>query len=572
MIVFKNIRFRNLLSYGNYWTEISLNEYNKTLIVGTNGSGKSSIIEALTFVLYGKPFRKINKPQLINSITKKELVVELDFIIGSDDYKIIRGIKPAIFEIHKNNELLNQTGESKDYQEILETQILRKNYRTFSQIDVLASSKFVSFMELSAPQRREVVEDLLDLQIFSNMNTIAKNQLKDINESINTLERNYDVAKLTLDAINKVKESSKQVYLEEIQSRQDDIKSIEQCMDLLTNQIAEIDIEMLEYGEIESTKELIEQKNKIVESISKLQYKAEIYQKDIDFFNNNDSCPTCLQKIEQSFMIETIEDKSDKITEFNEIEIKLENKKNILNSSISDIENKNKILFSLENKKKNLIQQHYNKEQDITTENKKIALIYNKIENINDTTEELVEKQKEIKELVEKLNHDKEIKKRLNLILSSLKDTGVKALIIKEYIPILNKLINDYLIKMDFMVSFELTETFEEIIKSRYRDEFTYASFSEGQKTRITLSIILAFRQIAQLRNSVPSNLLILDEILNGSLDDSGQEVLLDILKNITNMNNIIVISHQTDNIIDSFDRVLEFSLNKNFSQMKELS
>lgn len=572
MIIFKNIRFKNLMSYGNQFTEISLNEFNRTLIIGTNGSGKSTIIEAIVFALYGKPYRKINKPQLINSITKKELVVEIEFNDGFDEYKVIRGIKPNIFEIFKNDELLNQTGDSKDYQDILETQILKKTYRTFLQVDILGAAKYTSFMELSAPQRREVVEDLLDLQIFSNMNIVAKNQLKECIETISNLEHQYNITKVELDSIIKVKESSKQLYQDQISSIQHDITNLENDIEQLKSKIAEVDIQIIVYGEIQSTKKLIEQKNKIVEAITKLKYNIETLDKDIQFFNSNDSCPTCMQRIEEKFKSETVEMKLSKIEELNSLKSKIENKKKILNNNIEDVENNNKILLSLENRKKLLDCDIHSRKHQITEQNKKITLIHQKIENITDNSEDLSKKQNEIKYLEENLNQEKEKKKRLNMIISSLKDTGVKALIIKEYIPILNKLINQYLTKMDFMVSFELTETFEEIIKSRYRDDFSYASFSEGQKKRIDTALLFSFRDIANMRNSVSSNLCIMDEIFDSSLDAEGTEKMLDIIQNSSNISNIIVISHQTDNIIDSFDRVLEFSLNKNFSQMKEIS
>lgn len=568
MILFKTIRWKNFLSTGNNFTEIKLNNSETTLIVGENGAGKSTLLDALSFVLFNKPFRKINKPLLMNSITKKDLVVEIEFSIGKKEYKIVRGIKPNVFEVYMNDSLLNQSAENKDYQEILEKQILKINHKSFCQVVILGSASFVPFMQLPAGQRREVIEDLLDLQIFTTMNGLLKDKISNNSGSIKDNESDI---KLIDEKINLTKQ-----YLIDLQNSNADviaekkqrIKDADTKIGFLEN-----DIEALKavIKDLESKSSNLDEVKDTLEKIKKLRYKfdnqIEALNHDLDFFGNHDTCPTCTQNIDNEFKDKTIKEKANLrkeiednlsvvIDKFEENNKKLSDMMDIV-SSITD--NKMKLngavseISSLNSYKKEL-------KDDVKKLNKE-----SKPED-NTKIDSLVEEKKTLEKNLNDLLEDKETMHALSILL---KDSGIKAKIIKQYIPIINKLINKYLSAMDFFVQFELNEQFDETIKSRYRDTFSYSSFSEGEKMRINLAILFTWRAVAKLRNSINTNILIMDEVFDSSLDSNGTEEFMKILNNLTKDTNTFIISHKTDQLYDKFKNVIKFKKHKNFSSIE---
>jgi DNA repair exonuclease SbcCD ATPase subunit len=567
MIVFKTIKWKNFLSTGNFFTEVELNKGSTTLIVGENGAGKSTILDALSFSLFGKPFRKINKPQLLNTINNKNLLVEVEFDIGSIEYKIIRGMKPNVFEVYQNGKLLNQSAEMKDYQSILEKQILKVNHKSFSQVVVLGSATFQPFMQLTTGQRREIIEDLLDLQIFTTMNFILKDKLLVVNEHISESNSQRRILESKIEIMKE--------HLIEIQSNNEKLIEekktlIEETQDKITALIDQC-IEVKEANDI--LKESISEESSISKKLNKLnnlkhQIEANlgIISKEVSFFHDYDNCPTCKQQIDQEFKKQTVEEKNKKIIEI-EDGLKLlteeydktnEKLKEIMeiNSKISD---NNLEINSLKTRISSLV------EYKETLENEIQKLNTNTIEN---DTNKIPEVEKELK-AIEKQYYDLvEERSTLQAAATLLKDGGIKSKIIKQYIPIMNKLINKYLSSMEFMCQFELDEQFNETIKSRYRDVFSYASFSEGEKMRINLAILFAWRSIAKMRNSVNTNILIMDEVFDSSLDANGTEEFMKILNSLTSDTNTFIISHKTDQIIDKFDRVIRFEKYKSFSRI----
>lgn len=569
MIYFTKIKWKNFLSTGNIFTEIVLNKNKNTLIIGENGSGKSTLLDALTFALFGKAFRNINKPQLLNTINRKDMVVELYFNIGSNHYKIIRGIKPNIFEVYMNDVLLNQSAESKDYQEILEKQIIKVNYKSFCQVVVLGSATFQPFMQLAKGQRREVIEDLLDLQIFTNMNSILKNKISLNNEDINqcVLKQNLIEQKIKLI----------QEHLLELEKNNTEI--IEEKKLLLNNVIS--DIEKYDQTFIDNNNEIKLLKSKIkseskiktkIKEIEKLKNKIEVnlslIQNEIDFFNNHKDCPTCKQSIEESFKDKILNDKILKKEEIDDglkklfVEYKKTNDKlTTINSIIDKINNLELEEFKIKNKLSHL----KDKKEQLENEIKKLQHV-TRNENdtrISDLEIELKGVNATYKELID-------LKNIYNASSLLLKDNGIKSRIIKQYIPVINKLINKYLSSLDFFVQFELNEEFEETIKSRYRDVFSYASFSEGEKMKINLAILFTWRAIAKLRNSINTNLLIMDEVFDSSLDSNGVEEFIKILNDMTGDSNTFIISHKRDQLLDKFENVIKFEKKKNFSKINK--
>ena len=567
MITFERIRWKNLLSTGNFFTEIKLNTHKTTLIVGDNGSGKSTLLDALTFVLFGKPFRKINKPQLLNTINKKDMVVEIYFSIGSVKYKIIRGIKPNIFEVYQNDKLLNQSAESKDYQEILEKQILKVNYKSFCQVVVLGSATFQPFMQLTTSQRREVIEDLLDLQIFTTMNTLLKTKVTQNTQELLQEESNKKLIdekiKLIKSHIKDIKNNNEQI----IEEKRNIITETEENIKKLNSDLITINEKIKTLSTLSDTEDKLKTK---IKDLDRLKHKIEdnlvLVKKDLEFFTNNNECPTCTQNIDIIFKnntIETKEKESKEITEglqllysnYNKLEIKLkkvlENKKQINDLKLDEYRINNKIQTL--NEYILTLQKEINNQKTINT-----------IDNEN----KIFELDKEMSITNERLVSLNEAK----IILSStgvlLKDSGIKARIIKQYVPIINKLINKYLSALDFYVKFELDEEFSETIKSRHRDDFTYASFSEGEKMKINLAILFTWRSVAKLRNSINTNILIMDEVFDSSLDSNGTEEFLKLINNLTNDTNTFIISHKRDQLVDKFDNVLRVEKKKNFSKV----
>ena len=567
MIIFKTVRWKNFLSTGNTFIEIPLDKDSTTLIIGENGAGKSTILDALCFGLFGKPFRNINKPQLLNTVNSSSCLVEVEFDVGRKNVKVVRGIKPNVFEIYVNGKMYNQDANVRDYQKYLEQQILKLNYQSFTQVVILGSSTFVPFMQLKARHRREVVEEILDIQIFSLMNMLLKQKLKSIDEEMRNVNYEFE---LTSEKI-----SLQENYIEDLEANKNKI------LEEKISQSSEMDNKL--FIKKETTRNLEERNGELAKEISDisktqnrfeklkgiqatLKEKHRAHTKLIDFFENNTDCPTCQQHIDETFKNNMIDNKKDAAS---------------------------KVSFGMQE----LV-------DELATTEKTLAYCNDVISRIQETTVEIAKENSSIVELekyntkikteiehlqtdnVEKEDHEKlkSLKKELALIdkqksklredktyseaaRNMLTDTGIKTKIIKQYLPIMNKLINTYLTSMEFYVNFTLNENFEESIKSRYRDDFTYASFSEGEKMRIDLALLFTWRAVAKMKNSTNTNLLILDEIFDSSLDNTGTDEFLKILNTLGN-ENVFVISHKQDALADKFRNTIKFEKVKNFSHV----
>jgi DNA repair exonuclease SbcCD ATPase subunit len=567
MIFFKKLRWKNLLSTGNIFTEIDLAKSNNTLIVGENGAGKSTILDALSFALFGKPFRKINKPQLLNTITKKDLLVEIEFSISSNEYKIVRGIKPTVFEVYQNGKLLNQSAEMKDYQEILEKQILKLNMKSFSQVVVLGSATFQPFMQLPGGQRREIIEDLLDLQIFTTMNLLLKERIAD--NTIELTDVNTD-QKVVMEKIKIIKEqllekqnNNEKLVVEKVNIIDDTMNKIK----VLNDQSWDI------LMQIEKLKESIEDEPKIskrINQLSQLRHKIEakraMLDKDINFFKKHDNCPTCTQNISSEFRESTMASKNNEIENIDIALKDLIEQYDETNTRLNEMIEVHANVQTLQIKNIKL-------QSNIDSLLKYLEQLEKEIKNINvyqeaDEEDKMMILEAELNSVAVRYNDIMDQKQIYTAAAMLLKDGGIKARIIKQYVPVINKLINKYLSAMDFFVQFDLDEEFNESIKSRFRDEFSYASFSEGEKMRINLAILFTWRAVAKLRNSVSTNLLIMDEVFDSSLDSNGTEEFLKILNNLTADTNTFIISHKTDQLYDKFTNVIKFEKHKNFSKV----
>ena len=567
MIYFSKIRWKNLLSTGNTFTEVEFTRSSNTLIIGQNGAGKSTILDALCFVLFGKPFRKINKANLINSINQSQCVVEIEFSSGQKSYKIVRGIKPNIFEIYCNNELVNQEAKVKDYQEFLERNILKLNYKSFTQVVILGSASFVPFMQLSAADRRAIIEELLDIQIFSSMNTLVKDHLSSIKD--NSKDNKYSMD-LTSEKIKLQKhniEEHQKHNEQEIENKKCEISKSELQSEQLQNDISLIQkhIENLQFKIEDETKVRAKNKN-ILQMESKLESSISKIEKDIKFFKENDHCPTCTQAISELVKSEKIVEKSSKKNEIQEGLTKLSEDLYRTNVRIEEILEIQKNI----NKHNNAIGEHNATIRAINTYigklNTEVGNLMIRKGSIIDENVKLNELKQELKELLKKQEELSIEKQYYEYAASLLKDTGIKTKIIKQYLPIMNKLINKYLTAMDFFVNFNINENFEETIKSRHRDEFSYANFSEGEKQKIDLALLFTWRQIAKLKNSTNTNLLILDEVFDSSLDASAVELLMNLINEFSTDTNIFVISHKGDQLFDKFRSVIRFVKKGNFS------
>ena len=567
MIIFKKLRWKNLLSTGNVFTEIELNKNNTTLIIGENGAGKSTILDALSFVLFGKPFRKVNKPQLLNTITQKNLVVEVEFSIGSNQYKIVRGIKPVIFEVYINDNLANQSAEMKDYQEFLERHILKVNHKSFCQVVVLGSATYQPFMQLTPAQRREIIEDLLDLQIFTTMNSLLKDKVL-----INTDKVNSTVNE------KKIVDSKIVISKEHLLEKQNMNELVVAEKQTLINE-TNLKIETFNatyWGvnqQIETLKETLEDQDKIskrVTQLTQLRHKIEakkaLIENDIKFFQHHENCPTCTQEISKEFRQTAVESKTKEIETIDSGIEQLVQQYEESNQRLNDIMTVHSNINSMQMqqiKTKTSIDSLIEYRDSLQTEISNIK----KNDSIEDDSK-IAEYEKELRELEQKYNEYIEERSVLSAAGVLLKDGGIKSKIIKQYIPVINKLINKYLSAMEFMCQFELDEEFNETIKSRFRDIFSYPSFSEGEKMRINLAILFTWRAVAKLRNSINTNLLIMDEVFDSSLDANGTEEFLKIIKSLTSDTNTFIISHKGDQLFDKFEKVLKFEKHKNFSRI----
>jgi DNA repair exonuclease SbcCD ATPase subunit len=569
MITFENIRWKNFLSTGNAFTEIKLNETTNALIIGENGAGKSTILDALTFALFGKPFRKINKPLLVNSVNEKACLVEIEFKTNGKQYKVIRGIKPTVFEIYCDGTLLNQDSSSKDYQEHLEKFILKMNYKSFTQIVILGSASFTPFMQLSPADRRVVIEDLLDIQVFSIMNLIAKQKMQLTKELLekNRLEiagkeEKKTYVEKTIEKLKENNESKSESLLLSSTRKMADLAEVEKS---ITEKEEERDSLIERAGEQSALKE---RHTKLVSLASKIDTNLKRTRDDHNFFCDYDSCPTCRQSIDESFKSGELSKSKSKIIE---LEKGLDNIQIQIDKTIGDL-NALDIIISKMNSVKSEIASLRTKQSSLTSS---IDDLRKQIEELKSSDSLLSSNEEELKLVVadiQSLNDERtqllEDRKYIDVAVNLLKDGGIKSKIIKQYLPIINKLINKYLAQMGFFVNFNINEQFEETIKSRYRDEFSYHNFSEGEKTRIDLALLFTWRSIAKMRNSVNTNLLILDEVLDGSLDNNGTDEFLKIMWNVLADTNVFVISHKTDAMLDKFQKVYRFQKQKNFSRL----
>ena len=569
MILFEKIRWKNILSTGNIFTEINLTRSTNTLIVGSNGAGKSTILDTLCFGLFGKPFRKINKPNLLNSINQRDGLVEVEFSVGKKQYKVVRGLKPNIFEIYCDGVMVNQDSSVKDYQEHLEKFILKINFKSFTQVVILGSASFVPFMQLSPADRRSIIEDLLDIQIFSSMNILVKEKMAMIKESISKTKYDIELTNEKIDLQKQNIEEHKNHSVKEIQKKNQEIEISYDQIATLTKDIKGIQnhIDVLQ-SKIEDKTSVESKSKKLVQLEAKLESNIQKIKKEIEFYENNDQCPTCKQEIEQSFKQKSILEKQEKQetqrTGLTDIGKQIES----INSRFAEI---NKIIKHISEHNSEIIKHN----STISAINKYIGKIQKEVQDLTNRNDNLEEDNIKLKELNEQLvtlntEHEQILNDRqyYEYASSLLKDTGIKTKIIKQYLPIMNKLINKYLASMDFFVNFNINENFEETIKSRHRDEFTYANFSEGEKQKIDLALLLTWRQIAKLKNSMNTNLLILDEIFDSSLDSVSVDLLMDILKDLTSDTNLFVISHKGDQLFDKFRSVIRFDKKNNFSQV----
>ena len=569
MIEFTFVRWKNFISYGDSWTEVPLNGNKATLVVGDNGAGKSTVIDALCYSLYGKAFRDVATTQLVNSVNTNHMEVECEFKIGKSNYKVRRGLKPRFFEVYKDDSLLNQDASARDYQDILEKQILKVNHKSFKQIVVLGSSSFVPFMQLRSQDRKEVIEDLLDIGIFSIMSLLLKDKASDNKALLQKLEQDKSVIDQRIALILK--------HIEELESqREEDIKNKEKLIEEIAVELEDITLKIKEINDkivdFTGTKDdeikVTNERTKGEKILDQLVNKQKHIEQRLEFFHNKDECPTCQQTIDPGFKSQKIDEEQ---REHNEVGNGI--------VGLSDIlEEKNKRLKEI-----NLVQQKINKLQHELIDQQSLlnskgmykGELEKQITEVRDNETLIKQSRENIEE--EQLLSDKtyshkaeEIRNKsvIDLATKLLKDSGVKSKIIKQYIPIINKLINKYLAAMDFFVQFELDENFNEVIKSRYRDEFSYASFSEGEKMRIDLSLLFAWRAIAKLKNSASTNLLIMDEVFDSSLDTTGTDEFMKIVMEIVSDTNVFIISHKTDQLVDKFTNVIRFEKHKNFRRM----
>ena len=565
MIIFKSIKYKNFLSSGNYFTEIALNKSKSTLIVGQNGAGKSTMLDAISFALFGKPHRKISKNQLINSINQKQALVEVEFSIGKAQFRIVRGIRPNTFEIWKDGNMINQSSHAMEYQKILEQNILKLNHKSFHQVVVLGSSSFIPFMQLNAGHRRNVIEDLLDINIFSKMNILLRERNSILKENISKINNDTNIVKSKIEQQTKyikdiaaLTEENKGKYEKQIKGGKEKIKKLQDENNNISKQLEESTA-------AEELKDIQKEKNKAIAHIAEIKQEMKTIAKRGLFLEKNDVCPTCDQ---------TIENKDKLIFDTKNEAYQVQSTLNMVQDDSTTIDRK---IIKLEKIMKGIKE----KTDTLNANNREIVSINQSNEELQTYLESEVSADLTgAKQDLETMNNDKEslFEEKLklneqfgynNVIAEMLRDTGIKTKIIKQYLPTINKLVNQYLQVLDFFVSFNLDENFNETIRSRHRDDFTYDSFSEGEKQRIDLSLLFTWRQIAKMKNSVSTNLLVLDETFDSSLDHDGIENLLKILYTLDADSNTFIISHKGDILDGKFESKIEFYKDKNFSRIK---
>ena len=568
MILFEKIRWKNFLSTGNQFTELDFTLNATNLIIGTNGAGKSTVLDALTFSLFGKPFRKINKPQLINTVNEKDCRVEVEFSVGKIEWKVVRGIKPAIFEIYRNGALLDQSSAALDQQKWLEQTVLKMNYKSFTQIVILGSSTFVPFMQLPAAHRREVIEDLLDIKIFSSMNTIIKDKIRVIRDEVKTLELKKeslnDKVQMQKDFIEELENRGK----ENIKDKETSIMSLTEESGLLMNDNESLEEPLRKYiREQDQITGYADKLRKLGNLKGKISQKVSTITKEHKFFTENTVCPTCTQEIDEDFRINRINDAQSKAKE-------LQSGYKELEEAIKEEEERERQFLTLSkeiSKLTNGISQNNIKisgcQRQIRTLESEIQTITNRLENRNTEHEKLEQFRDSLQNTYEDLATKKDSINYYDFTYSLLKDGGVKSKIIKKYLPLINQQVNRYLQMMDFYINFTLDEEFNETVQSPIHEDFSYASFSEGEKMRIDLALLFTWREVARFKNSVNTNLLIMDEVFDSSLDGFGTEEFLKIIRYVIRDANIFVISHKTG-LEDKFESVIRFEKVKGFSRM----
>lgn len=569
MIVFKSIQWSNFLSTGSAGNKVILNESPSVLVVGKNGEGKSTMLDAICFALFGKPFRNINKNQLINSINKKNCSVEVHFTIASRDYKVIRGIKPNIFEIWVDGNLINSDAALKDYQKVLEQQILKLNYKTFTQVVILGSSSFVPFMQLPTGQRREVIEDILDIRIFTLMNQLLKEKVSDTKDQIGRIESQISAERVKIEAQKKLietLESTKSDMVSGLLKKHEDNQRIIELSQsnvntktLLVNQLK---LKLADKAEVDMQ---LKKANALKAAVDN---KVETCSHQVEFFETNETCPTCTQHINDEYKSKVLADMQHKLKD-NEMKLEL------LKAGMEKLQKRLTEMADVANEITDLNIGISTELNTINILNKQNVSLYEEINSVKEDKSNIDDEKAKMKLIATEAMRQIDIKTSLqesrkiqDIAALLLKDTGIKTAIIKEYLPAMNKLINKYLTSMDFYVSFELDENFDETIKSRHRDEFTYASFSEGEKMRIDLAILFTWRQIAKMKNSVNTNLLILDEVFDSSLDTTGTDYFLNIMNSFGEKTNVFVISHKGDQLVDKFHSIIKFEKKNDFSVM----
>ena len=567
MITFETIRWKNFLSTGDQWTEIDFCESPSTLIVGSNGAGKSTMLDALCFALFNKPFRKINRGQLVNSINEKGLKVEVCFSIGKDEYRVFRGAKPNLFEVYKNNKMVDQDAAAKDTQKYLEQSVLKLNYKSFTQVVILGSSTFVPFMQLTAPNRREVIEDILDIQIFSFMNGLLKERIKDIRDEKNQCEYELEIAQQKVEMQRKNIDNLEQVdqrttgtmmktfddnekRVEEIKK---EIKDKEKEIDKITPQVLELDKAVHKHEQLKVMK-------------TKLNVKKKASNKDVDFFQKNDTCPVCTQNIGTELKESKVTSLKEKVDELDIAHAQICEHITSISTDVEDLRAKAAVI----NSHRYAIQSLTKEEMRILKENTRLMTeVGSEATNLEAEKQELVHFEWKLEEKEKFCSNVNKQADNLKVVSGLLRDDGIKSKIVSKFVPVINNKINKYLQSMDFYVNFTLDENFNENILSRYRDSFSYASFSEGEKQKIDLALLFTWREIAKMKNSVSTNLLILDEVFDSSLDQGSTDELLKILRGLGLNTNLFVISHKGDILLDKFERIISFDKQSDFSTLK---
>lgn len=571
MIKFEKVRYKNLLSSGNSFTEINLDTHQTTLVIGENGAGKSTLLDALCFGLYGKGFRNLKKDLLINSINQRELLVEVEFSVGRKKYKVVRGAKPNRFELYLNDTLINQEANQRDYQEMLEKNILKMSYRSFTQVAILGSANFTPFMQLKARDRRKLVEDLLDISIFSTMRDILRKkisnhavELRDTDYEVKILEERIHGLNEQLEALRVNRESKITRYESTVKETQDNIEDLMQKIGSNNDHITSLKKTI---SDVDPQKDRLKQAEEVTRQLETARKKA---LQEVKFYEDHDNCPTCKQGLDEEHKKKHIEEKSAKVTEVKEAVASLDKTIKETRQRLEEIGIVQDEINQVQKEIGVTQTEVVSNQKYITKIQKEIDLLKGEVGASSDTETKISDSEDKLEILEGKKKTLVEQGHYFDIAGLLLKDQGVKEKIIKQYIPIMNKLINKYLAQMEFYVGFEIDESFEETIKSRHRDEFKYDNFSQGEKMRIDLALLFTWRGIARMKNSVNTNLLVLDEVFDSSLDVNGTDEFLKLLTTLTEKTNAFIISHKGDALYDKFENVLRFEKHKNFSRIAE--